>query len=616
MSHDPVEGVKEPEYQLPAGYDLDLYRIRHSLAHVLAQAVLEKYPAGKFAIGPPIRDGFYYDFDLPNTPADEELRQIEQRMREILREKHEFTGREVTPEEARALFQGQPYKLELIADLSGENQDGITAVERRSAAPRLTVYQHGSFRDLCRGIHVKNTGEIDPEAFALTHVAGAYWRGNERNKMLSRVYGTAWRNKQELQAHMQRLEDARKRDHRVLGRELGLFTNNDLIGAGLPLWLPRGATVRRLLEEFIEKEERKAGYQHVSTPALAKKQIYEISGHWEHYKDAMFPPIELEHEQLVLRPMNCPHHIMVFANKRYSYRELPVRIAELGTMYRYEKSGVVGGLSRVRVMTLNDAHIFCRPEQVKEEFANVMRLVESSYATLGITQHRYRLSLRDPEDKVKYVSNDKMWEGAERVLREAMQDLKLPYTEAKGEAAFYGPKIDIQLSDLMGREETVSTIQIDFHLPDRFDLNYMGEDDRLHRPVIIHRGVISTMERMTAYLIELYGGAFPVWLAPVQAAVIPVSERHHQHANAVTKRFVDRDFRLLLDASEKTLNAKIRNAQIQKIPFTLVIGDREIENGTVTVRVRGQRDQKTLPVDEFMSILSTHVESRALSINL
>lgn len=610
------ESVLAADSHIPPGYDEKFYRIRHSLAHILAQAVLERYPGAKIAIGPPIRDGFYYDFDLPSLLGEDDLRSIENRMREIIAGGYAFNVREIEPQEARAMFRDQPYKIELMDGILTGEADEHGATEGHSSLPRLTVYCQDTFTDLCRGPHVANTKEIDPKAFKLTHTAGAYWRGDEHNKMLTRIYGTAWRTKRELDDYLARIEDAKKRDHRVLGRELGIFTNHELVGTGLPLWLPNGATIRRLLEEFIEELERKSGYLHVYTPDLAKRQLYERSGHWEHYKDAMFPPIELENEELVLRPMNCPHHILVFSNKPYSYRELPVRIAELGTMYRYEKSGVTGGLSRVRVMTLNDAHIFCRPDQIKAEFSDVMRLVEQAYATLGITEHRYRLSLHDPADKVKYVDNDAMWQMGEQVLREAMDDLGLPYTEAPGEAAFYGPKIDIQLSDLLGREETVSTVQIDFHLPEQFDLAYVGDDGKPHRPVIIHRGVISTMERMTAYLIELYAGAFPAWLAPTQAQVVPIATRHFDRAREVAQALIARDLRATVDSTERTLNAKIRDAQLKKVPFTLVVGDREVAENTVTVRTRGTRLQKTMPVKEFEDSLERLVRSHALTLDL
>lgn len=602
------------EKYVPEGYDVDLYKIRHSVAHVMAQAVSEHFPEAKIAIGPPIEDGFYYDFVLSHTPTEEDLKQIENRMKKILRGRHRFQVREVTPEEARELFHDQPYKLEIIEGILQEqyNHDEDESPERNY--PTITTYQHDTFVDLCRGPHVEHTGKIKANAFKLMNVAGAYWRGDEKNEMLTRIYGTAWRNKTELDQYLERLEEAKRRDHRRLGRDLELFAMHDLVGASLPLWLPKGAVVRRCLEEYITEEERRAGYMHVYTPHLGKKELYETSGHWDHYKDDMFPTIKLEQEDMVLRPMNCPHHILCYTLKPSSYRDLPQRIAELGTMYRYERSGTVSGLHRVRAMNLNDGHIFCTPDQVKEEFANVMRLVERAYSTLGITDYHYRLSLRDPADREKYADNDPMWEMAERVLREAMDNLHLPYTEAPGEAAFYGPKLDIQFRDVYGREETYSTIQIDFHLPNQFDLTYIGEDGREHRPVIIHRGVIGTMERLMAYLIELYAGAFPVWLAPVQAVLISVSDRHLNYARQVSSQLTSAGFRVEVDESDKWLKAKIREAQLQKIPYILVVGDKEIEKGTVAVRLRTGEDLGEKPISEFKELLRTIVKQKSLSL--
>ena len=571
-----------------------LHRMRHSAAHIMAEAVLGLLPGAKFAIGPAIEHGFYYDFELPRSLGSEELGEIEKRMRRTIKANHPFVHREIGKEEARRLFADQPYKLELI--------DGIED-------DTLSLYEHGPFTDLCEGPHVERTGQVG--AFKLTNIAGAYWRGDEHNTMLQRIYGALFETPQELEEHLQRIEEAQRRDHRRLGRELELFTTHELIGAGLPLWLPKGATVRRLLEEYITGLERQAGYMHVYTPHLAKRELYETSGHWEHFKDDMFPPMALEHEEMVLRPMNCPHHILIYSSKLHSYRDLPIRIAEMGTMYRYEKSGVVGGLSRVRAMTLNDAHIFCTPDQVKTEFSNVMRLVERAYETLGITDYSYQLSLRDPANTEKYAPNDAMWETAEPMLREAMDDLGLPYTEAIGEAAFYGPKLDIQLADILGREETFSTVQIDFHLPERFDLSYIGEDGKEHRPVIIHRGVISTMERMVAYLIELYAGAFPLWLAPVQAVVIPIADRHIEYAQGVVDELRAADLRVELDDRGERMQAKIRDAQLQKVPYMLVVGDRERDASAVAVRQRDGSNLGALPVFQVIDRLKDEVTTRS-----
>ncbi len=567
-----------------------LYRMRHSAAHIMAEAVLEMFPEAQFAIGPPIDNGFYYDFLLPRALTPEDLPGIEEKMRARMTSDVPFEHSELTKEEALRLFAKQPFKVELIEGI----QDA-----------KVSLYRQGAFLDLCEGPHVTRTGQVPP--FKLTSVAGAYWRGDEKRPMLQRIYGVMFETQEELDDYLHRMEEAAKRDHRKVGRDLELFTSNELVGAGLPLWLPKGATIRRLLEEYILKQEREAGYEHVYTPVLGKVDLYKTSGHWEHYKDTMFPPMALEHEDLVLRPMNCPHHILVYQNSLHSYRDLPVRIAELGTMFRYEKSGVVGGLSRVRAMTLNDAHIFCTIDQVKAEFASVMRLVERAYKTLGITDYAYRLSLRDPRDTEKYVQNDAMWELGERVIREAMTELGLPFYEAEGEAAFYGPKLDIQLRDVLGREETASTIQVDFHLPEQFGLEYVAEDGSRQRPVIIHRGVISTMERMTAYLIELYGGAFPAWLAPVQAVVIPIADRHADYAYEVLGELKSAGFRAEADARNERMNAKIRDAQLQKVPYMLVVGDREREARAVAVRTRGGEDLGSMPVFQFVDRLRDEV---------
>ena len=571
---------------------------RHSAAHLLAAAVLELYPNVKLGIGPPIENGFFYEFvrDAPFTPED--LEKIETKM-------HELASRDI-PNERKLIP-----KYEALELYRKSNQEfKCELVEEKAEEPMVSFYTTGKFIDFCRGPHIPSTGRI--KAFKLMNVAGAYWKGSEKNQQMQRIYGACFVEQKQLDEYLHRLEEAKKRDHRRVGKELDLFAVSDLVGAGLPLWLPKGATVRRLLEEYILEREREAGYQHVYTPDLAKVDLYKRSGHWEHYHEDMFPPMELEHEELVLRPMNCPHHILIYKSKRHSYRELPVRLAELGTMYRYERSGVLSGLSRVRCMTLNDAHIFCTPDQIKEEFSGVMRLVERAYRDLGITQYSYRLSLRDPANTEKYVAGDEMWALAERMLREALDSLGLPYKEAPGEAAFYGPKLDIQLADVMGHEETYSTIQIDFHLPNQFDLSYIGADGREHRPVMIHRGVISTMERMTSYLIELYGGAFPTWLAPVQAIVLPITERQNEYASKVRQELFSAGVRVELDDRNEKLQAKIRDAQLQKIPYMLVLGGKEAEAGTVAVRHRSRGDLGPRPVAQFIADLRQEVETRAL----
>ena len=593
---------------VPKDYDPALYRVRHSLAHVLAQAVVEKFPQAKPTIGPPVEFGFYYDFDLDVNPTDGDLEWIANRMKGIIKGKHAFTVREITAAEGRELFAGNPYKLELIDGLTkGDDEYGNKA----AGAPTLTVYTQDKFTDLCRGPHVDNTTGLDPKGFAITQVTGAYWRGDEKNKALKRFHAVAFATAAELAAHQARVEEAARRDHRKLGRELELFANEPIIGAGFPLWLPKGATVRRLLETFITDLERKAGYSHVYTPDLAKKDLYIQSGHWAHYQDGMFPPMTMsEDEDLVLRPMCCPHHIQVYKSKPRSYRDLPVRIAELGTMYRFERSGVVGGLSRVRCMTLNDAHLFVRPDQVKAEIAGVLDLMKRAYADLGISEYRFRLSKHDPANTEKYADNPAMWASSTAMLREVLQQSGLPFFEADGEAAFYGPKIDVQVKDVMGREETLSTIQADQHLPEQFKLEYKDSDDTVKRPVMIHRGVISTMERMTAYLIELYAGAFPPWLAPVQAAVVPIADRHFAFAQKLVDDLTDQDFRAEADVGGGRMQAKIRDAQLQKVPYILVIGDKEMAAASVAVRLRSGEDLGARPITEFVAMLDKAVRSR------
>ena len=572
---------------------------RHSAAHLLAAAVLELYPDVKLGIGPPIDTGFSYEFVRKEPFTQDDLEKIEAQMHELAAKDFPNERKLIPKPEALELYRksNQEFKCELV--------------EEKATEAMVSFYTTGKFIDFCRGPHIPSTGRI--KAFKLMNVAGAYWKGKESNPQMQRIYGACFIDQKELDEYLHKLEEAKRRDHRRIGKELGLFSVSDQVGSGLPLWLPKGATIRRLLEDYILEKERRAGYQHVYTPDLAKVDLYVRSGHWAHYHEDMFPTLDMETEQLVLRPMNCPHHILVYESKKHSYRDLPVRIAELGTMYRYERSGVLSGLSRVRVMTLNDAHIFCTPEQIKEEFAGVMRLVEQAYRDLGITQYTYRLSLRDKLHTEKYVDNDAMWDLAERMLHEAMDSLHLPYTEAPGEAAFYGPKLDIQLADVMGHQETYSTIQIDFHLPNQFELGYIGADGQVHRPVMIHRGVISTMERMTSYLIELYAGAFPLWLAPVQAVVLPITERQNDYAKQVREKLLDAGARVELDDRNEKLQAKIRDAQLQKVPYMLVIGGKEAEAGTVAVRHRSKGDLGPRPLEQFSADLRAEVDSKVIS---
>jgi len=563
--------------------------MRHSTAHLMAQAIKRLYKDTKvqLGVGPVIENGFYYDIDMEESITPEDLGKIEKEMKKIINSNIEIERKEVSREEAIQLFKevGDELKLELI--------DAIPAGEK------VTIYQQGEFFDLCRGVHVPSTGKI--KEFKLLSVAGAYWRGDSDNQMLQRIYGTAFFTKADLDEHLRLLEEAKERDHRKLGKELNLFTNSQKVGQGLPLWLPKGATIRRIIERYIVDKEVSLGYQHVYTPVLGSVELYKTSGHWEHYQDDMFPAMEMDNEDLVLRPMNCPHHMMVYKQGIHSYRELPIRIAELGTMHRYEMSGALSGLQRVRGMTLNDAHIFVRPDQIKEEFIRVVRLVEAVYKDFGFENYSFRLSYRDPADTEKYFDDDAMWEKAQSMLKDAMDELDLDYYEAEGEAAFYGPKLDVQVKTALGKEETLSTVQLDFLLPERFDLTYVGEDGKQHRPVVIHRGVVSTMERFVAFLIEEYKGAFPTWLAPVQVQVIPVSPTVHlEYAKEVQEQLQLAGIRVELDSRDEKIGYKIREAQMQKIPYMLVVGDKEVEDKAVNVRKYGEQNSETVDFQAFL----------------
>ncbi|MCM3017797.1 threonine--tRNA ligase [Priestia megaterium] len=563
--------------------------MRHSTAHLMAQAIKRLYKDTKvqLGVGPVIENGFYYDIDMEESITPEDLGKIEKEMKKIVNSNIEIERKEVSREEAIQLFKevDDELKLELI--------DAIPAGEK------VTIYQQGEFFDLCRGVHVPSTGKI--KEFKLLSVAGAYWRGDSDNQMLQRIYGTAFFTKADLDEHLRLLEEAKERDHRKLGKELNLFTNSQKVGQGLPLWLPKGATIRRIIERYIVDKEVSLGYQHVYTPVLGSVELYKTSGHWEHYQDDMFPAMEMDNEDLVLRPMNCPHHMMVYKQGIHSYRELPIRIAELGTMHRYEMSGALSGLQRVRGMTLNDAHIFVRPDQIKEEFIRVVRLVEAVYKDFGFENYSFRLSYRDPADTEKYFDDDAMWEKAQSMLKDAMDELDLDYYEAEGEAAFYGPKLDVQVKTALGKEETLSTVQLDFLLPERFDLTYVGEDGKQHRPVVIHRGVVSTMERFVAFLIEEYKGAFPTWLAPVQVQVIPVSPTVHlEYAKEVQEQLQLAGIRVELDSRDEKIGYKIREAQMQKIPYMLVVGDKEVEDKAVNVRKYGEQNSETVDFQAFL----------------
>lgn len=569
--------------------------LRHSTAHLLAQAVKRKFPDAKLGIGPTIANGFYYDIDSPTPITAEDLPELEKEMRRIIGENLEIVRHDVSRDEAKRRFEeiDDEYKLELLEAIPEDQQ--------------VSIYEQGEFFDLCRGVHVSSTGKL--KEFKLLSIAGAYWRGNSDNKMLQRIYGTAFFKKDELKKHLHLLEEAKERDHRKIGRELDLFTNSQKVGQGLPLWLPKGATIRRVVERYIVDKEERLGYQHVYTPVLGSVELYKTSGHWEHYQDSMFPKMSMDNEDLVLRPMNCPHHMMIFKNGIHSYRNLPLRLAELGTMHRYEMSGALSGLQRVRGMTLNDAHIFVRPDQIKDELKRVILLIIEVYKDFNIKDYTFRLSYRDPEDTKKYYADDEMWERAQSMLKEAMDELELPYTEEEGEAAFYGPKLDVQVKTAIGMEETLSTAQLDFLLPERFDLTYIGEDGKQHRPVVIHRGVVSTMERFVAFLIEEYKGAFPTWLAPIQVEVIPVSpEVHFDYADEVKEKLMLAGFRVDVDSREEKIGYKIREAQVQKVPYMLVLGDRELESGEVNVRRYGEQKSESMSFDAFLEMIREDVK--------
>ncbi|PID03984.1 MULTISPECIES: threonine--tRNA ligase [unclassified Sporosarcina] len=569
--------------------------LRHSTAHLLAQAVKRKFPDAKLGIGPTIENGFYYDIDSPTPITAEDLPELEKEMKRIIGENLPIIRHDVSRAEAEKRFKeiDDEYKLELLEAIPEDQQ--------------VSIYEQGEFFDLCRGIHVPSTGKL--KEFKLLSIAGAYWRGNSDNKMLQRIYGTAFFKKDELKEHLRMLEEAKERDHRKIGKELNLFTNSQKVGQGLPLWLPKGATIRRVVERYIVDKEERLGYQHVYTPVLGSVELYKTSGHWDHYQDGMFPTMSMDNEDLVLRPMNCPHHMMIYKNGIHSYRNLPLRLAELGTMHRYEMSGALSGLQRVRGMTLNDAHIFVRPDQIKEEFKRVVRLIIEVYKDFNIKDYSFRLSYRDPEDTTKYFDDDEMWERAQTMLKEAMDELELPYTEEEGEAAFYGPKLDVQVKTAIGMEETLSTAQLDFLLPERFDLTYIGEDGKQHRPVVIHRGVVSTMERFVAFLIEEYKGAFPTWLAPIQVELIPVSpDVHFDYAEEIKEKLALAGFRVDVDSRDEKIGYKIREAQVQKVPYMLVLGDREMEAGEVNVRKYGEQKSESMSFDAFLALIKEDVK--------
>ncbi len=575
-----------------------LNRMRHSAAHVLAEAMVELFPDAELGIGPPIDTGFYYDFRLPRSLNEGDLQWLDERMRKSMKGKHRFVMSSLSKAEAQERWAKQPFKLDLLADLEEGN---------------VTQCTHAEFTDLCRGGHVGNTSQVG--AFKLMSIAGAYWRGSEKNPQLQRVYGALFETSEELAEYENQIEEARRRDHRRIGKELKIFDLMEEIGPGHVIWLPNGATIRRELSRWIEDLEIEMGYQHVITPVVAKRELYVRSGHWDHYQDAMYPVMERDGEEYCLRPMNCPHHIMVFESELHSYRELPIRIAELGNMHRWEKSGQVSGMSRVRIMTLNDAHIFCADQaMVEREVEGVLRLMEYVYGVLGLKNYTYRLSLGDPENKEKYVDNPPMWEMGEDLLRRVLKRTELDFHEAKDEAAFYGPKIDVQFQTAQGKDETLVTVQVDFHLPEQFKLEYIGEDGARHRPIIVHRGVISTMERMVALLIEEYEGNFPLWLSPLQAVVIPIADRHIEYAEEVARQLKAAKIRVEVDSRGERMNAKIRDAQMKKVPYMLVVGDREAEAHAAALRVRGGGDLGAVSVTEIVARLTRERDEKTLTV--
>lgn len=573
--------------------------LRHSAAHLFAQAARRLFPDIHLGVGPAIQDGFYYDTDNEARQiSNEDLPRIEEEMKKIVKENFPSVREEVTKDEAREIFKNDPYKLELIEEHSED-------------AGGLTIYRQGEYVDLCRGPHVPSTGRI--QVFHLLNVAGAYWRGDSNNAMMQRIYGTAWFDKKDLKTYLKRLEEAKERDHRKLGKELDLFMISQEVGQGLPFWLPDGATIRRIIERYITDKEVASGYQHVYTPPIASVDLYKTSGHWDHYREDMFPTMDMgDGESFVLRPMNCPHHIEVYKNHVHSYRELPIRIAELGMMHRYEKSGALSGLQRVREMTLNDGHTFVALDQVEDEFKRTLQLIIDVYEDFNLTDYSFRLSYRDPNDTHKYFDDDEMWEKSQTMLKAAMDDMGLDYYEAEGEAAFYGPKLDIQVKTALGNDETLSTIQLDFLLPERFELTYIGADGEEHRPVMIHRGIVSTMERFTAYLIETYKGAFPTWLAPHQVTVIPISnEAHIDYAWEVTKELRDYGIRADVDDRNEKMQYKIRQSQTKKVPYQLIVGDKEVESGTVNVRRYGSKQTHTESIAGFRENILADIKRKS-----
>lgn len=578
--------------------DKDLNTLNHSCAHVLAQAVKHLYPLAKFWVGPVVEEGFYYDIDLGDqTISDDDLPKIEKEMKKICKDGKRIVRHEVSKEEALEEFKDDEYKLDLINGL----EDGT-----------ITTYSQGDFTDLCRGPHVETVKLC--KNFKLIKHSGAYWKGDKNNKVLQRIYGVCFPTKEELEAHLQLLEEAKERDHRKLGKELGIFMFADIVGKGLPMWLPNGFTVRRLLSDYIMNKELELGYEHVMTPSLGNVKLYKKSGHWAHYKDDMFPAMELDDEAYVLRPMNCPHHMVMYKSTLHSYRDLPVRIAEIANDFRFEASGALTGIERARAFTQNDSHIFCRPDQIAQEFKNVAHLILDVYKDFGFKDYSFRLSLRDKNNKEKYFGNDELWEKSENELREVLKEMDVEFYEAEGEAAFYGPKLDVQVKSALGHDVTLSTIQLDYQLPERFELTYVDENGDKVRPVVIHRAILGSLDRFVAFLLEETKGNLPLWLAPTQVQVIPVKlEYHDEYAKEVVTKLRKAHFRVNNDNRDEKLGYRIREAQLKKIPYQLVLGDNERDNGTVTYRKHGEKKQTTVTFEEFVELLNTEVENKTLS---
>lgn len=603
----------QQNYQKERYEDSELYRIRHSAAHIMAQAVLEMFPEAKYTIGPPIENGFYYDFDLPRTLTPEDLEKIEKRMRQIIAGDHKFERQVISAETARQIFKDQPYKLELI---DGLEQGGFDEYGNPlDTKPEISIYRHDTFVDLCRGPHVESTRQINPSAIKLMSVAGAYWRGDEKNKMLQRIYGTAWKTASELEQYLWQIEEAKKRDHRKLGKDLEIFTFDEEVGPGLPLWLPRGGVIIEELEALAKEMEAKAGYQRVRTPHLTKEDLFIRSGHLPYYAESMYPPMELEGVRYYVKPMNCPFHHKIFASQPRSYRELPLRLAEYGTCYRYEKSGELFGLMRVRSMQMNDAHIYVPEDQFEQEFMAVIDLYHRYFEIFGIERYVMRLSTHHKNGLgKKYVDNERLWLKTEEMVRRAMNNGNVPYVEVPDEAAFYGPKIDVQIWSAIGREFTLATNQVDFAVPERFNLVFINRDGQEETPLCIHRAPLSTHERMIGFLIEHFAGNFPVWLSPEQVRIIPITDSQNDYAVSLANQMKDLGIRASADLGADRMNAKIRAAQLLKIPYMLVVGGREVENGTVSLRKRDGSRSDGMPVGEFIAQVKQKITTRAREI--